>query len=268
MHPVRPRGSPYSTVPPPCRHGHLLAPGALGAEGKSRSRMAPAVFWGWMFTGCPGARCRGGDRTAASLPHASGVGVPSAPRARCSCCVQPCRLRAPLQAECSSLSDFAAVQSVQFPAGPRLVGLCRAWCWCCCAVVWPGKPFAVGAVGSGAGFQLGAWHGGTCRSARGRGDAGRRFLARCSWDGSSRGRAGAAGCRAEPAAHVGSPQHPALGGVWKLRSFSVGLFFVLFLLLATVWCSWVARGLAGNLQDACSRPHQRSGVLMLCCSCH
>lgn len=34
-----------------------------------------------------------------------------------------------------------------------------------------------------------------------------------------------------------------------------------------VWCSWVARGLAGNLQDACGQPHQRSGVLMLCCSC-
>lgn len=112
-------------------------------------------------------------------------------------------------------------------------GVCRAWCWCCCAVVRPGKPFAVGAVGSGAGFQLGAWHGGTCRSACGRGDARRHFLTRCSWDGSSHGHAGAAGCRAEPAEHVGSPQHPALGGVWKLRSFSVGLFFVLFLPLST-----------------------------------
>lgn len=70
VHPVRPRGSPYSTVPPRRRHGHLLAPRALGAEGKSRSGVAPAVFRGWMLTGCPGARCRvGGTRRSQPAAH-------------------------------------------------------------------------------------------------------------------------------------------------------------------------------------------------------
>ena len=63
VHPVRPRGSPYSTVPPRRRHGHLLAPRALGAEGKSRSGVAPAVFRGWMLAGCPGGSVPGGGDT-------------------------------------------------------------------------------------------------------------------------------------------------------------------------------------------------------------
>lgn len=71
-HPVWPRGSPYSAVPSRRRHGHLLAPRALGAEGKSQSGVAPAVFRGWMLTGCPGGlRAGRGDALQPGCPLAS-----------------------------------------------------------------------------------------------------------------------------------------------------------------------------------------------------
>lgn len=86
--------SPHSTVLPRRHHGHLLAPRALGAEGKSRSRLALVVFRGWV-----GAQRWGGVTAAAP-----GVASPQLPVH--FLVLRPPRFWAPSQPECSGLSGF------------------------------------------------------------------------------------------------------------------------------------------------------------------